>query len=140
MKTATNDRTLTELDHVRLKNLVQRQRHGGGGPAAVDAIDELLDDATLVPSTQVAPDVVTMYARVRLRDTSTGERSMLTVCYPPDAHAERGFVSVLSPVGGSLIGLRLGDVARWTTPAGEPRAAAIEAILYQPEASGDYTR
>lgn len=139
MKTGTNDRTLTELDHVRLKNLVQRQRHGGG-PAVIDAIDELLDDATLVPSTQVAPDVVTMYARVRLCDTSSGERSMLTVCYPPDAHAERGFVSVLSPVGGSLIGLRLGDVAHWTTPAGEPRAATIEAIVYQPEASGDYTR
>ncbi|EWS58029.1 Regulator of nucleoside diphosphate kinase [Methylibium sp. T29-B] len=47
-------------------------------------------------------------------------------------------MSVLSPVGCSLLGLTVGAVARWSTPAGEARAAEVVALLFQPEASGDY--
>jgi regulator of nucleoside diphosphate kinase len=46
---------------------------------------------------------------------------------------------VLSPVGMSLIGLRLGATAKWRTPGGEEGSAQIAEILYQPEASGEYT-
>lgn len=139
MKDSTTDRTLTELDSVRLKSLIQRHRRGGVAPAQMDAIEDMLDEASIVPSTQVSPDVVTMYSRVLLLDAHTGQRSTLTLCYPPDAEPERGFVSALSPVGWSLLGLRVGEVARWSTPAGAQKQAEIVAILFQPEASGDYT-
>jgi len=33
----------------------------------------------------------------------------------------------------------VGDVARWALPDGTQRAAEIRAVLFQPEASGDYT-
>ena len=39
----------------------------------------------------------------------------------------------------SLLGLRVGGRAHWHTPQGEPRSARVTAILFQPEASGDYT-
>jgi regulator of nucleoside diphosphate kinase len=45
----------------------------------------------------------------------------------------------LTPVGASLLGLQVGAVARWQSPIGEPCAAEVLAILFQPEASGDYT-
>ncbi|MFO1333096.1 MAG: GreA/GreB family elongation factor, partial [Rubrivivax sp.] len=45
---------------------------------------------------------------------------------------------VLSPVGSSLLGLQVGDVAQWRTPTGEAKAAEVVAVLFQPEASGDY--
>ena len=38
----------------------------------------------------------------------------------------------------SLLGLRVGDMARWQTPHGEECVATIENIQYQPEATGDY--
>ena len=139
MKPMHTDRTLTELDHVRLKNLVQRQRQGGEAADALDAIEDMLDEALLVPSTRVRPDVVTMYSTVLLRDADADRRTTLTVCYPSDAEPDKGFVSALSPLGWSLLGLRVGDTARWATPAGEPREARIVAILFQPEASGDHT-
>jgi regulator of nucleoside diphosphate kinase len=47
-------------------------------------------------------------------------------------------VSVLSPVGSALLGMRVGSIARWSTPAGDEKAAEILAILFQPESSGDY--
>ena len=79
-----------------------------------------------------------MYSQLMLRDLQTGQRRELTLCYPADAQPAAGRVSVLSPVGASLLGLTVGSVAHWSTPAGEERQAQIVALLFQPEASGDY--
>ena len=89
------ERTLTELDHVRLTRLLQRQ------PAEPAVIGELLDVAQVVPSRAVGPDVVTMYSQVLLRDAADGTPSKITLCYPADAEPAAGFVSVLSPVAAS---------------------------------------
>ncbi|MFO1216897.1 MAG: GreA/GreB family elongation factor [Burkholderiaceae bacterium] len=138
MKSLTLERTLTELDHVRLQNLVQRDRLSAGPAAQRVAIDDILDSCAIVPSRGVAPDVVTMYSQVLVEDVDSGRRSKLTLCYPADAEPAAGFVSVLSPVGASLLGLTVGSVARWLTPAGDERRAEIVAVLFQPESSGDY--
>lgn len=138
MEAVTLERTLTELDHVRLLNLLRRDVRGDGSPQHVCAIEDVLDASSLVPSREVGPDVVTMYSQVLLQDTQTGQRNTLTLCYPADAEPAVGFVSVLSPVGSALLGLRVGGVARWSTPAGDEKAAEILAILFQPESSGDY--
>jgi hypothetical protein len=60
----------------------------------------------------VRPDVVTMYSQVLLQDTRSGQRNTLTLCYPADAEPAVGFVSVLSPVGSALLGLRVGSTRR----------------------------
>lgn len=139
MQRSTNERTITELDHVRLSNLIQRGRQDGSTFASAAAIQELLDEATVVPTREVPHDMVTMYSQVQLSAPNTAQRQTLTVCYPADADAGTGFVSVLSPVGRSLLGLRVGETARWTTPAGEQKSAEIVAVVFQPEASGDFT-
>ena len=138
VEVTTLERTLTELDHVRLLNLLRREAPLGGSPAPLRTIENVLDACALVPSREVAPDVVTMYSQVLLQDTQTGQRNTLTLCYPADADPAVGFVSVLSPVGSALLGLRVGSIAHWSTPAGDERAAEILAILFQPESSGDY--
>ena len=139
MEVVTLERTITELDHVRLLNLLRRDERGDGSPAQLQAIEDMLDACALVPSREVTPNVVTMYSRVLLQDLHTGEHSTLTLCYPADAEPALGFVSVLSPVGSALLGLRVGSTARWSTPIGDQRAAEILAILFQPESSGDYS-
>jgi pimeloyl-ACP methyl ester carboxylesterase len=58
---------------------------------------------------------------------------------PADAEPDAGFVSVLSPVGAALLGRRVGSRASWVTPDGRRHEAEIVAVLFQPEASGDYT-
>lgn len=138
MEVTTVERTLTELDHVRLLNLLRRDARGEGLPQQVRVIEDVLEASALVPSREVGPDVVTMYSRVLLQDTQTGQRNTLTLCYPADAEPAVGFVSVLSPVGSAMLGLRVGSIARWSTPAGDEMAAEIQAILFQPESSGDY--
>ena len=138
MEVLALERTLTELDHVRLLNLARRDRRGVGSPTPRLPIEHVLDACTIVPSRQIPPDVVTMYSQVMLLDLESGQRRKLALCYPADAEPAAGFVSVLSPVGASLLGQTVGSVARWSTPAGDERSAEILAVLFQPEASGDY--
>jgi regulator of nucleoside diphosphate kinase len=131
------ERTLTELDHARLtrlkRMLLAPARRDDGDP-----LEQALEQAELVPSRTIAGDVVTMRSKVLLRDLETSRRYRLTLCYPDDAEPASGLVSVLSPVGASLLGLRVGAEARWTLPGGERGAALVEAIVFQPESSGDY--
>lgn len=124
------ERMLTDLDFSRLTKLVDQH--------VPPVLEDLLANADITSSRAVQPDVVTMYSRVELVDAHTHRRQVLTVCYPQDAEPAAGFISVLSPVGISLLGLKVGDVARWQTPHGEECAAMIESIQFQPEATGDY--
>lgn len=131
------ERTLTKLDHARLTRLLA----ANAGPPHANTFPDLratLDAADLVPAQAVPPDVVTMYTRVELVEPGSGRRQTLTLCYPEDAEPAAGFVSALSPAGSALLGLRLGALARWQTPRGETLQARVTAILFQPEASGDF--
>ncbi len=122
---------LTELDHARLSKLQDAARGS--------VLAELLAEAELVPSPRVPSDVVTMYSQVLVRDRVSDQVHKLTLCYPGDAEPDAGFISVLSPMGAALIGRRVGERVRSTLPTGLAREMAIEAILFQPEASGDYS-
>lgn len=124
------DRVLTELDHVRLSKLVHSQAH--------HPLASLLEGATVVHPQDMPTDVVTMYSQVEIAIGQPGRRQRLTLCYPRDADAGRGFISVLSPVGCSLLGLPAGAEARWQTPDGVQVQARVEAVLFQPEATGDF--
>jgi regulator of nucleoside diphosphate kinase len=132
------ERILTEVDHLRLSKLVQRAESVGAVGLLHD-IEGLLESAVHVPLGDITADVVTMYSQLLLSDPRTGRQRKLTVCYPRDADPAAGFVSVLSPVGSAVLGSRVGSVARWRTPVGEIGAAEVLAVLFQPEASGDYT-
>ena len=128
--TINGERTLTDLDYARLSKLLKFQ--------APEGLADLLANAEVTGSQAIEPDVVTMYSKVELVDAGTRRRQVLTVCYPGDAEPAAGFISVLSPVGNGLLGLRVGDIAKWRTPSGEECVSEVAAILFQPEATGDY--
>jgi regulator of nucleoside diphosphate kinase len=131
---ARRQRTLTELDHARLMRLLSREPD-----ARHDALADALDQSSLVPATDVATDVVTMYTRVRVEDLTHGTAHVYTICYPPDAEPAEGFVSVLSPVGSALLGARVGERVMVARPDGGNTLLLIQELLFQPEATGDYT-
>lgn len=126
------ERTLTEIDYARLTKVLSQQRPGH--------LADWFESVEVTNSLTAPPDLVTMNSRVEVVDVHTHHRQVLTICYPGDAEPAAGLISVLSPVGSSLLGLRTRDTARWLTPHGEGCAAQIVAIQYQPEASGDYAR
>jgi len=127
-----DERTLTELDHRRIERLIRTV-------APLHPLDDMLASARLVPSREVDRDIVTMYSQVLVTDLDGRRRRKFALCYPHDAEPAAGFISVLSPFGTSLLGLAVGAVARWDLPFGRVAAAHVTEMLFQPEASGDYT-
>ncbi|KAF1047659.1 nucleoside diphosphate kinase regulator [Xylophilus sp.] len=123
------ERIVTKLDHARILRLA-RERDAEDLAEAVDAAD-------LVAPQAVPADVVTMNTQLRAAADDGSERR-ITLCYPQDADAAAGRLSVLSPAGTALLGRRVGTLARWTAPEGRDAALRITAIAFQPEASGDY--
>lgn len=139
MNTLVHERQLGWLDHVRLFNLVSAPRAAARvSEALADHARDMLDLAEVVDPKTLPADVVTMRSRVVL--SRGGELLDLTLCYPDDQPDGIERVSVFSPLGMAMLGARVGDSIGWRGPAGEEHTARIEALPYQPEAAGDFSR
>jgi regulator of nucleoside diphosphate kinase len=75
---------------------------------------------------------------VSLRDLDSGEQMQVSLVYPSAADAAAKKISILAPIGTAILGYRTGDTVEWEVPAGV-RRLKIEDVLYQPEASGDFS-
>jgi regulator of nucleoside diphosphate kinase len=136
-----SDRTIfiTALDRARLGALIDDVlRRQSRDVEHVGALADELQRAVVLMPTEVPPDVITMRSRARLLDLDTGEVLEYTLVFPPEASIETGRISVLAPVGTAMLGYRVGDEFSWEVPTGV-RRLRVEAVLYQPEAAGDYT-
>jgi regulator of nucleoside diphosphate kinase len=69
--------------------------------------------------------IVCMNSQVDFRDDTTGKVQRVTLVYPEEADISQRKVSVLTPVGTALIGLRAGQSINWETPAGEMRQLTV---------------
>ena len=71
-----------------------------------------LERARVLDANSVPADIVRMGSTVRYR-TDAGQEPQVTVVYPVDADIAEGRISVLTPVGTALIGLRVGQSITW---------------------------
>lgn len=129
-------RFLTELDVARLEKCATER---GAAPARQTMLDDLLERAEIVEPREIAANIVTMNSQVTLKNEQTGEATTWTVVYPRGANIEAGRLNVFSPAGLALLGLRRGDTVRFTPPGGARQTLKIDRILFQPEASDDFT-
>lgn len=133
---ANADRIFSELDRVRIERLATRLPTPDGLPHTVL---EGFDEGDFLMPSDIPADVVTVNSRVRVSDQN-GDTREITVCYPDEADAPRGFLSVLSPVGGLLLGHRVGASISWEIGGGAMASLRIDELLFQPEANGDLAR
>ncbi|MGD9874920.1 MAG: nucleoside diphosphate kinase regulator [Kiritimatiellia bacterium] len=129
--------SITKFDFARLKELLAVANDFDRTRSDLKALAAELDSGHLVDSKDVAPTVITMNSRFKIRDLETKEDEEYTLVFPADADFEAGRISVLSPVGTALLGYSEGETVEWAVPAGK-RRMKIEKILYQPEAAGDF--
>lgn len=114
------ERLLATPDALLLRQWGQAQRH--------EDIVDLLDEARIVPSEALPADAVSLGASVELEDLASGHRHTLVPCAPDQSAPAQGRVSVLSPAGLALMGLRVGHTARWDNPSGVSGAARVIAV------------
>jgi regulator of nucleoside diphosphate kinase len=125
----TFDRVLSERDYFRLEALFVRDPRKG--PPGIDmrrGIAEVLDEAIVVPSDAMPMHIAALHSEIVLKEAETGVTRRITLCLPPNSEPAAGRVSVLSPLGMSVIGRPAGFVARWRCPNGEERSAELTVV------------
>jgi len=94
-------------------------------PDIASELTDELERAELVPAADYLGGVVCMGSEVTFRDESTGKTQRVTLVYPDKADIAQSRVSVLTPIGTALIGLRIGASIEWETRTGEVRELTV---------------
>jgi len=79
---------------------------------------------------QIPADVVTMQSTVTFTDGATGASRVVRLVYPREADIADGRISILTPIGAGLIGLREGQVILWPDRGGKERPLTIEKVSH----------
>lgn len=120
--------TLSETDADRLYLLAERAHDRTTG-----LLGEL-ERARVSPDRRVAGDVVGMNSTVDFVDEARGETRTVELVYPAQANIEAGRISVLTPIGAALIGLREGQSIAWPCRDGRPRTLRVLKVRRAPPA------
>lgn len=124
---------ITQYDLERLQKLLnKRMPHD----EYEEALQAELSRAEIVDSKSIPPDTITMNSTVRFKDKD-GKSSEYTLVFPEDADLSKNKMSILSPIGCSLIGYTVGSSVTIPAPKGRKKLK-VEEIVYQPERAGDY--
>jgi len=89
-----------------------------------------------VPDEALPADRVAMNSRVTYEELPRGARRSVTLVYPIDADAGEGRISVLSPIGLSLLGRAPGSVVEPPMPDGRPMRIRILALERRAQGGG----
>jgi regulator of nucleoside diphosphate kinase len=127
---------ITESDKERLSKIIEAEiKRGNMLDKPMKMLAEEINNAMVVSSRQVPQDIITMNTRALLH--LDHEDLDITLVYPGEADWASNKMSVLSPIGTAILGYKAGDTVEWEVPSGITQIY-IKAVLYQPEASGDY--
>jgi len=87
-------------------------------------LDEI-DRAEIHAPDALPADVVTIGSEVEVLDAHTGATRQLRLVLPNQADVDAGRLSILTPMGAGLIGLRKGQSIEWPYRNGETRMLRI---------------
>ena len=112
-----------EADYERLANLARSHVTPGAALLARE-----LERAIVVGEREAPRNFVRLGSVVEFRDLLAGRTRRLQLVPPDQADIDRGRVSVVTPVGAALIGLKPGDTFNLNTEDGRPQALVIVSI------------
>lgn len=126
---------VSEADADRLRALLGAQDDSAHDQEHLHQLKAELERAIVRLADEVPADVITMHARVRVRDLATGREDEYTLVLPAEADIAARRVSVLAPLGTALLGYREGDEVEWRMPGGMRRLLIVQ-VTREPPVSG----
>ena len=91
-------------------------------------LENELTRAKVVPLSKLPANTVAMGSTVTFEDLESGKTTTVTLAYPNEANVEEMKISVLSPVGSALLGLRVGGTIEWPLPSRGQRRLKVIAV------------
>ena len=101
---------------------------------SVELLVRELMRATIVEESAIPADVVTMGSRVEFREEGRSSNQVVTLCYPGEREIFDDAISILTPIGAALIGLRAGQTICYAGRDGRLLTVKIIRVAHQPEA------
>lgn len=120
-----NSLIISQPDYLQLTKLIEQH----DTPAA-EALDIELSRADIVPDKDIPADAVAMGSQVTFVDLDSNEEKTISLVYPNEADVTQMKISVLSPVGSALIGLRIGGNIDWPVPLGKVRRLKVIGVQH----------
>ncbi|WP_249977709.1 nucleoside diphosphate kinase regulator [Vreelandella olivaria] len=129
---------INRLDAERLQRLID---------AAADKdqmVAELLQDelsrGEIVDPEDIPDNVVSMNSQIQFTDLTRNRQMVRTLVYPHALSTTEDGISVMAPIGASLLGLKVGDTIDWPLPNQQETRLRVDAIIWQPEREKQYHR
>lgn len=97
-------------------------------PTLAMQIFEELDRATLHESDALPPDAVRLGSLVDFVDERSGRRQLVEIVLPGEANIAAGKVSILTPIGIALLGVRAKSEIDWPDLTGQSRRLRVVAV------------
>ena len=85
----------------------------------VRALENEIDRASIVAREDLPKNVVAIGSQVTFEILDTQKKFTKTLCLPANTTKFEDSISVFSPIGSALLGLRTGQCIRWQTQRGE---------------------
>lgn len=104
-------------------------------PQVSELLTEEISRATIHKAARMPRDVVTMMSEVDFVDEGSGKVRSVQLVYPTDADIASGRISILTPIGAGLIGMRAGQSILWPDRDGQERQLTIRAVMQPPRAA-----
>ncbi len=108
---------ISRQDYTKLRLLLATALHSKTS-AALENLRAELDRAAIIDPAAFPADVVTMDSTVEFEDLGSSEVEEYAITFPENANVDRKRISILAPIGTALIGCRVGDIVKWSTPGG----------------------
>lgn len=94
-------------------------------PEVGDRLLQEVERAEVLSSAEMPLNVVNVGSEVTFRDNTTNREQTVVIVLPKEANIAERRVSVLTPIGAALIGLREGASINWVTRDGELRELTV---------------
>ncbi|MBE3652388.1 nucleoside diphosphate kinase regulator [Vibrio navarrensis] len=125
---------VSTLDMDRISTLLEKATQWS---AELEKLEDELDRATVMASSDMPSDVVTMNSTVRFKFVGSDNSIEKTLVYPDQVRSSED-ISIFAPVGSALLGLSVGQQLTWPMPGGQEKTIEIIDVVYQPERAGDF--
>jgi regulator of nucleoside diphosphate kinase len=123
MKKNSKKLVIKNSDYEKLQNLMKKN-----DAAALELLETEITNAQVVIDKKLPIDAVAMGSTVRFKRKDNGEETVITLVFPHEANVEQNKISILTPVGSALIGLRTGGEIDWPMPNGKVSHLEVVAV------------
>jgi transcription elongation GreA/GreB family factor len=122
-----SEKVISKSDFEKINRVLQNMLYSNSSNIMLEEFSDALDEAKKVHDEKLQEDIVALDSCVELMDVNNNEVMLKRIVLPP-ADFDSQELSVLSPIGMSVIGVKAGEIIDCKVPAGV-RRIKIQNIL-----------